>query len=157
MTEIKANLISSDGRVFTIDKEVGMQSELLRDRLEYVDENDNENISLPNVSGNTLEKVIEYCEHHRNDSTDKYIHGDKYNDDWDKEYIKRLTPNEVLEVLYEVILAANYMNIKPLLDLTCGHVAKIIKGKKLEELRALFNIENVSTPEEEEEIKRENE
>jgi len=103
MTEIKVNLISSDGRVFTIDKEVGMQSELLRDRLEYVDENDNENIPLPNVSGDALEKVIEYCEHHRNDSTDKYIHGDKYNDDWDKEYIEKFTTKEDL---YKTIVVA---------------------------------------------------
>jgi len=33
MTEIRVNLTSSDGKVFTIDKEDAMQSELLRDRL----------------------------------------------------------------------------------------------------------------------------
>ena len=41
--------------------------------------------------------------------------------------------------------AANYLNIKSLLDLTCQAVADIIKGKTPEEIRTEFNIE-VSEP-----------
>ena len=48
--------------------------------------------------------------------------------------------------------AANYLNIKPLLDLTCKTVADMIKGKTPEEIRAHFNIQNDFTPEEEEEV-----
>jgi len=32
------------------------------------------------------------------------------------------------QLLFELILAANYMDIKPLLDLTCAAVASMIKG-----------------------------
>ena len=55
-----------------------------------------------------------------------------------------------------MILAANYLDIKSLLDLTCKTVADEIKGKTPEEIRVRFNIKNDFTPEEEEEVKREN-
>lgn len=59
--------------------------------------------------------------------------------------------------LFNMILAANYLDIKPLLDLTCKCVANMIKGKTPEEIRQTFNIKNDFTPEEEEQIKKENE
>ena len=43
-----------------------------------------------------------------------------------------------------------------LLDLTCKAVADQIKGKSPEEIRVRFNIKNDFTPEEEQEVKREN-
>jgi S-phase kinase-associated protein 1 len=52
--------------------------------------------------------------------------------------------------------AANYMDIKPLLDLTCAKVASYMKGKSAEEIRKRFNIENDLTKEEEEAIRAEN-
>ncbi len=51
---------------------------------------------------------------------------------------------------------SKYLNIKNLLDLTCQTVADMIKGKTLEEIRKTFNIKNYFTPEEEEEVRREN-
>ena len=60
------------------------------------------------------------------------------------------------EVLYDLILAANYMDIKPLLDLTCASVAVMIKGKSAEEIRKTFNIVNDFTEEEERQVREEN-
>ncbi|PHT51896.1 E3 ubiquitin ligase complex SCF subunit sconC [Capsicum baccatum] len=53
-------------------------------------------------------------------------------------------------------LAANYLNIKSLLNLTYQTVANMIKEKTPEEIRKTFNIKNDFTPEEEEEVTREN-
>ena len=57
--------------------------------------------------------------------------------------------------LFQLILPANYLNIKELLDLTCHSVASMIRGKSPEEIRKAFNIKNDFTPEEEEEVRRE--
>jgi hypothetical protein len=54
--------------------------------------------------------------------------------------------------LFEMILAANYLDIKPMLDLTCKTVAEMIRGKTPEEIRKHFNIKNDFTPEEEEQV-----
>lgn len=48
--------------------------------------------------------------------------------------------------------AANFLDIKPLLNLTCGAVANMIKGKTPEEIRVTFNIENDFTREEEDQV-----
>jgi len=69
-------------------------------------------------------------------------------------------------------MAANYLNIKDLLDLTCAKVASMIKGKSPEQIREMFGIEvslllnlglffttnqqNDFTPEEEAKIREEN-
>jgi len=52
--------------------------------------------------------------------------------------------------------AANYLNIQSLLDLTTQTVAELIKGKTPEQIRTEFGIVNDFTPEEEEEIRRDN-
>jgi len=51
---------------------------------------------------------------------------------------------------------SEYLNIKNLLDLTCQTVVDMIKGKTPKEIRKTFNIKNDFTPEEEEEVRREN-
>merc|ERR1711976_895063 len=46
------------------------------------------------------------------------------------------------EMLFNLVAAANYLDIKPLLDLTCLAVAVSIKGKSVEELRSIFKIKD---------------
>lgn len=53
--------------------------------------------------------------------------------------------------------AANYLDIKGLLDVTCKTVANMIKGKAPEDIRKQFNITSDFTPSEEEQVRKENE
>lgn len=52
--------------------------------------------------------------------------------------------------------AANFLDIQSLLDLTCKTVANMIKGKTPEQIRAEFDIPNDFTPEELEDVRRDN-
>ena len=54
-----------------------------------------------------------------------------------------------LECIFDIIMAANYLDIKSLLDLSCAKIATMIRGKTPDEIRKTFNIVNDFTPEEE--------
>lgn len=54
--------------------------------------------------------------------------------------------------LETLLQAANYLDIKGLLDVTCKTVANMIKGKTPEEIRKTFNIKNDFTEEEEAQV-----
>ena len=62
----------------------------------------------------------------------------------------------VYQSILRFLQAADYLDIKSLSDLTCQTVADMMKGKTAEEIRKTLNIKNDLTPEEEEEIRREN-
>ena len=46
------------------------------------------------------------------------------------------------QTLFDLILAANYLDIKGLLHVTCGKVADMMRNKSAEEIRRTFNIKN---------------
>ncbi|KAL5545274.1 hypothetical protein UlMin_009058 [Ulmus minor] len=98
-------------------------------------------IPLPNVTNKILSKVIEYYKKHVDDELKA----------WDADFVK-----VDQATFFDLILAANYLNIKSLLDLICQTVADMIVGKNPEEICKTFNIKNDFTPEEEDEVCREN-
>jgi len=59
--------------------------------------------------------------------------------------------------IFEFILAGHWLNMDQLLEISCKTVAEMIKGKTPEQIRQTFNIVNDYTPEEEEQIRKENE
>lgn len=169
-------LESSDDKQIKVKTEIAEMSMTVKNLITDVcdvsdDASETPIIPLPNVTGKILEKVIQYCEYH-------YVHPETTTDPpatpsttisttpednsqgkksdnilpWDAEYCK-VDQAE----LFQLILAANYLDIKSLLDLTCKTVANMIKGKTPEEIRKTFNIKNDFTPEEEEQIRKENE
>lgn len=72
---------------------------------------------MPNVSANVLKKVLEWCEHHKKDPEPLAEDQDDTRrktteiSDWDAKFIQ-----VDQEMLFEIILAANYLDIKPLLS-----------------------------------------
>nr|ACA61784.1 SKP1-like protein 2 [Petunia x hybrida]ACT35738.1 SKP1-like 1 [Petunia x hybrida] len=149
MAEKMIVLKSSDGETFQVEESVAVESQTIKHMIE--DDCADSSIPLPNVTSQILAKVIEYCKRHveASKSEDKATEDDLKSFDADFVKVDQST-------LFDLILAANYLNIKSLLDLTCQTVADMIKGKTPEEIRKTFNIKNDFTPEEEEEVRREN-
>jgi S-phase kinase-associated protein 1 len=122
------------------------------------DESDEvKDIPLPNVSANVLQKVIEFCKHYQEEpmtSIQTPLKSSKLEDlvqQWYADFVK-IEKN----MLFDLVAAANFMDIKPLLDLTCLAVSILIKGKSAAELREMFNISSDFSPEEDAQIKKEN-
>jgi len=151
--ELKVKLKSSDDELFEVEEIVAFESQTIKDMVE--DTGTDSVIPLLNVSSKILSKVIEYCRYHAlevpKSGDDKPVLSEDDVKHWDAEFVK-----VDQATLFDLILAANYLNIKNLLDLTCQSVADMIKGKTPEEIRKTFNIKNDFTPEEEEEVRREN-
>lgn len=137
-----------DGEQYVVEEVVALESQTIRCMVE--DDCSGNVIPLPNVAGKVLAKVLQYCKKHAEEGGKEW--GEAALMAWDKDYVNDFDTN----TLYDVILAANYLNINGLLDLTCQKTADMIKGKSPTEIRETFNIKNYLTPEEEEEVRREN-
>ena len=148
-------LVSSEGEKMQISVKAAQRSQMIK---RIIDDFPNETeIPLNNVKSNILKKIKEYLDHYQ-DTDPKEIErplaSQNYQecvDPWDFEFI-----NVDLDLIFEIILASNYMDIKPLLELASSKVASIIKGKTPEEIRKTFNIQKEFTPEEEQLIREEN-
>ncbi len=134
-------LIASLGEKFEIPRKTALQSQLVKTMVEG--DKDETDIPLPNVTSSLLTKICEYLRYHV-DKPAKEIEKplkssimEEIVGQWDADFV-----NVDQEVLFEIILAANYMDIKPLLDLGCAKVASMIKGKTPEQIRKTFNIDN---------------
>ena len=137
-------LESSDGQEFVVEAEIANKSVLLRNILDDIGEFDDA-LHLPNVTGPILNKVIEYCTYHRKDPiidelepVVQEVAAEEEIEEWDREFCK-----VDKAVLFDLVLAANYLDIKTLIVLTCKTVANMIKGKSIEEIRIIFTPDNV--------------
>ncbi len=151
----KIILVSSDGEKIEISSKAAQRSVLVKGILE--DYPDDAEVPLNNVKSNILKKIKEYLDHYENEEPkeiERPLPSNNFKEcvnEWDYNFI-----DMDLQLIFEIILGANYMDIKPLLELSSAKVASIIKGKNTEEIRKIFDINNDFTPEEEQQILEEN-
>ena len=139
-------LISQEGAEFHLPKKIAFQSELVKTMATEGEDQ----IPLPSVNCRVLQKVIEFMTHQLEEPLAEIKKPIKSADmtevvpSWEAKFV-----DVDKDVLFEVITAANYMDIPSLMELSCAAVAALIKGKEVEEMREIFGIENDFTPEEE--------
>lgn len=152
-TTTQITLISKDGASLLIDRAViSSRSAVIHDMLEDLDEDTTDPIPVSEVEGDILKRVVAWCEHHKDDAPEPQSYlGPKEISAWDKEFI-----NASNEVIFDIILAANFLDIKGLFDLGVKTVANSLKGRTPAEIREKYNIVADLSPEDLEEIKKKN-
>ncbi|KAF8093912.1 hypothetical protein N665_0374s0004 [Sinapis alba] len=142
-------LKSCDDKIFEVEEAVAVQSQMIAHMVE--DDCVDGGIPITNVTGATLAKVIEYCKKHVVDGDSSSSTEDELKN-WDAEFMKNMDQG----MLFDLIMAANYLIIKDLLVLIFKTIADMIKDFSVDEVRTFFNIKSDFTPEEEAAIRDEN-
>ena len=109
----------------------------------YINDYPNSELYLKDIKYSTIIKIKIYLEHYTY-NTPKKIEMPLPNkdfkdciDEWDYDFINCDT-----ETILELMVAANFLDINSLLDLTSAKIASLIKGKNSEEIRRILNMEN---------------
>merc|ERR1712038_564443 len=105
-------------------------------------------IEIKKVTGDILALIVDYLKHHNGKEPaeiPKPIRSVKMEkiveDVWDAEFINKQTK----KTIFQIILGANYMDIKSLLHLGCAKIATLIKGKSPEEIKKILGEDTAET------------
>lgn len=146
-------LLSRENTQVPCLREAALLSRTIASFLDGTEEGEALAIPLPNVPTAILLRVVEYLERRwaacGNGSDVPPAHAE-----WEQQFARN--PAQFHQETIDILLAANFMDVPSLVTLCCQDLASHIKGKTPEEIRTEFNIPNDFTPEEEEEIRREN-
>ena len=136
---------SNDGAVFELSSKAASRSGLLNGIIKDYPE-DNE-FSV-NVNGKTLEKVKDYLTYYQDKEPQiitKPLKSKKFEEcanEWDAKF---LDVNN--DAILSLVLAANYLDIKPLFELTSAKIACCIRGTTTENIRKDFGINDLNEQE----------
>ena len=140
----KIILKSSDGETFEIEEAVAVQSQTIKHLIGDESANDT-GIPVLNVTSKILAMVIEYCKKHVDAASSDELKK------WDAEFVK-----VDQDTLVDLISAANYLNIKSLLDLTCKTVGEMMRKTTPDDILKTFSSVNDYNPKEEGDVHWEN-
>jgi len=148
-------LKAKGGDIYEIDAKSAASSKLITTALEDKD-GIGDYIELKYIESAIVEKVVEFLAYHSTvppkdipkplPTPDIAAHVGE----WDAKFA-----DVDQDTMFQVLLAANFMDIPPLLNLMCAKVASLMKEKTPEEIRKVFNIRAEYTPEEEEHVRKE--
>jgi hypothetical protein len=143
------NLVSSDGEVFPVPVNIANLSKYVSMMTDDIDETDEttdeelEDIPVMRVNSQLLRMIVNFMHYYADDpmmTIEKPLVSNNLGDvvqRWYAMFIIRLDD----EVLYDLINAANYMFIQPLLDLACAGVAISINNKTTAEVNEAFHLQ----------------
>lgn len=130
----------NESQEFKVTRKAAMMCNLVRSIIEG--DSEVKKIEIKKVSKDILKLIVAYLEHHQGKTPAeiaKPIRSVKMEkiveDEWDATFINK----QQKRVIFQIILGANYMDIKSLLHLGCAKIATMIKGKSPEEIKKILS------------------
>ncbi len=147
--EQNITLVSNDNVEYSVNKEYLMISNFLKTALEL--ENHNNTINV-NISSSLLKHIVDYFNYHKGTPgkiPEQPLRSKNLKDlmdEWDVNFIDEIggmteSQPEKRKVLYDLINAVNYLDIKCLLYISCAKIASLIKGEPLEKIKSILDYE----------------
>lgn len=133
-------LRSRDGQIIEVEQKLALQSETICSTLSKTNMSTGTTIDCPAISGAVLSLAFEWLQHHINDPppapeiTEGHCRGQL--SVWDEQFFSRLA----LPTLYQLLLAADQLQMVRLLNACNKTVARMMIGKSPAEIRATFDI-----------------
>eukprot|EP00808_Paulinella_micropora_P018706 g6972.t1 len=141
-----------DGKCVITKKSVLKRSEFLYAALS--DDEQATELSIDHINSFILAKVVEYLTYHQNvpvptfpiplPSSDMHV----FVGPWDAAFC-----DADVDVIFRLLLAANYLAIKPLVDLLCAKLATLVRDRSVQQMKETFRIRPF-TKEEEVQVRR---
>lgn len=149
--ECKITVTGKDGTSVEISTKAASRSTILKNIIEnYPDE---PHADLKDIDGEILKKVKEYLDHYENTEPQKIeipLKSGNFKEcveEWDYNFL-----GEDFDIIFELVKAGNFMDIKPLQDLASAKIGATIRNITTETIRAEFDIKGKISPQEEEQI-----
>ena len=129
--KMSLSLQSSDGVIFPVDVETVKQMVTIKTMMDHEDKESDEVIPVPSVKTAALEKVIQWIQILLKN----------------EERINHLAfySNLQLEEIFEILLAADYLEIKMLLDGSCQHILIDYSWESVLDATSVFHDLNVQS------------
>ena len=122
-----------------------------------IEDGGDEEIPLPNVHPKTMKKIIEFCKH---EDTHEYVFLEQPLQNTDLSQLVDKWYADFIDVekteLFDIVMAANNLNIPALLDLASAKIASNIKDKPIDDIREYLHLKNDFTEEEYKKVQAEN-
>ena len=134
---------SNDDKVVELSSKAALKSGLLKGIIE--DYPEDSEFPLNKINGKTLEKVKDYLTHYQDEEPpviQKPLKSNKFEEcatEWDNKFI-----GDNYDTVLSLILASNFMDIKPLLELAAAKIACAIRGTTTESIRKTYGITELS-------------
>jgi S-phase kinase-associated protein 1 len=127
---------SSDNHEFIeVEEKLARMSKTISNMIDEMNSDSDHPLLFHNINSRILTKIFDYCKYYEENHKPDEDYKTAEFTPWQKEFC-----NMDNEILFQLIVAANFLEIRPLLAITCRTVASMVKGKTIFEIRDQFRI-----------------